>query len=98
MSDCEHTCYRCWLTEKMATIKSWVFHQMPLGWRHRRVMRAAMKMRRHYQAAGPYRFLVDPRVAHQTRRLLRNITLSMGMQQFPRFVAWKEDDIVGGGQ
>jgi len=92
MSDCEHTCYRCWLTEKKDALKSWVFHHMPLHWRHRRVMRAAMKMRHHWQTAGPYRFLVDPRSAHQRRLLLRSLTLSMEMARAPRRVAWKEDN------
>jgi len=98
MSDCEHTCFRCWLGKKKADTKGWLFHHMPLGWRHRRVMRAAMKWRRLWlETPSPTRFLIDPRAAHQTRRLLRTLTRSMEMAQFPRRVIWEEDDKVKGG-
>jgi len=91
MSDCEHTCFRCWLWEKKEVLKGWMFHHMPLRWRHRRRMRAAMKWRRLWrEAVGVHKYLIDPRVAHSQRRMLRTITRSMEMTQFPAHLVLEE--------
>ena len=61
----------------MQRIRSWLWRHMPPGWRHRRVMRAAMARRRRWLAYKRTAFIPElcsgPREEHRFRRIIREL-------------------------
>jgi len=94
--DSGHLCVVCWAEERRYAIHRWLFRRLPVRWRHRIVMREAMRRRRVWRElqreGATLALLVDPRGAHLNRRLLRNLLGYTGLSDFPRCrIEWRED-------
>jgi len=66
MTGCCHPCLLCWLAARRQAVGRWVFRHMPVGWRHRRVMREAMCQRREWLEYQLFAELTVPRYGSLT--------------------------------
>ena len=93
---CDHLCIICWVKDRPKAFRHWFFLRLPTRYRHRVVMREAMKMRRAWlelkREGSALALVCDPRGAHSIRRLQRSLLRQTEVFAFPSAkIEWREE-------